>query len=129
VRNTLSESYSGFVRYYALKTMFPWMLDATDTNPLASVTLGSSDGSDYIGSLISAGELKSDFIEMATPARLNQIILSSASNTQATLCFLPTSKGFQKDANTKFDATGGPGDNCKSTTNGPTATDCFWCVK
>lgn len=128
IRNTLSEAYNGFIRYYALKTMFPWQTSVEDTAVMGPVNLFSSAGTQYLGDLTMAGELKSDFVQMAGSTRLAQINLYSPTGNNVWLCFKPGSKGFQKDANTYFDSAGGTADSASCKTYGGTV-DCYWCMK
>lgn len=123
-RNTVSEVYNSMIRYYAIKTEFPW--GATDYGP---ISLDNADAQSYIGEVISAGELKQDFIDLAGTTRLSDIILYSPDENNVTVCFQPTAKSFQIDANTKWTSDGsdltGTSD-CKSEGG---ASDCWWCVK
>lgn len=123
-RNTVEEIYNAMVRFYAIKTKFPWGTDIFDT-----MAANSSDALVYVSDVIEAGELKIDFVQLAGTTRLSGILMTSTDPDQLTVCFEPVSKSFQKDPNTKWSSEGtdqSGGTDCKS--SGGTA-DCFWCVK
>lgn len=123
VRNIVEEFYNASLRYYSTKDRLPWT-DPTDwpsSDPLAEFK------DTYISDLASAGELKSDFYDLATSDRLAKVLLTGDSESLA-VCFRGESKSFQIDPNTKFTATGSlqnPG-YCKSDEG---TNDCYWCIK
>ncbi len=116
VRNTVSEIHGSMIRYYAIKNAMPW--GATTISGTAQSRMAD------INSVISTGELKSDFSTLAGDATLTNIIMIGASDT-LTVCFQPKSKSFRSDNNTKFDSGGGVASACP---NGSSST-CYWCVK
>ncbi len=125
-RNTVSEIYNAMIRFYAIKTEFPWGTDAVDT-----VAMDNATALNYISDIIDAGELKNDFVQLAGTTRLNDILLTSTDKDSLTVCFEPVSKSFQNDPNTKWSSVGsdrseGGGTECKSLGG---TEECFWCVK
>lgn len=119
-RNTVSEFYNAAIRYYSSANTFPWTA-ALSTTQVYSLT-------SELTNIISAGELKTKFVELATSARLKKIYVTSTLGTTNSIavCFMPESKSFQKDSNTMFNADGTTGGTCKSAGG---ATDCYWCVQ
>jgi prepilin-type N-terminal cleavage/methylation domain-containing protein len=128
-RNTVSEVYNAMIRYYAIKTKFPWtVLD--DATTVSSQNLNGADASRYIDEVITSGELKTDFKALAGSTRLDSIIMYAPSADNLTVCFQPASKSFQVDPNTKWTSEGSDYTGttyCKSETGG--THDCWWCVK
>ena len=117
VRNTSEEIYNAAVRYYSLKAKFPWTTAFT-------AQLASTRGTDF-AAMISAGELKTDFMTMAG-ARLTKAYMTGTTDS-IVVCYQPTSKGMQLDENTKWTNAGVLTTGCKSQTGG--TADCFWCLK
>lgn len=131
-RNTTTEIYTATIRYYAAKSSFPWSVDLTSNLANNSFT-DSSTG--YLQLIVNAGELKPQFIQLAGSGNLSKIVLTSTADpvtsarTNVSVCYLPESKSFQNDANTKFQNDGTvvtSGCKSQSTTGG---SDCYWCMK
>lgn len=125
-RNTVSEFYNASIRFYSSANRFPypWWTAGEISAKVGGMTAELSE-------IITAGELKEKFVELATSARLNKIYVTSTADAQGyyssiAVCFMPESKSFQKDSNTMFDAQGITGTDCKSAGG---ATDCYWCVQ
>lgn len=123
-RNTVSEIQQAAIRYYSLKGFLPWS-DATQTPILAS----NATFSTYLNSIVNAGELKSNFVQMAGDA-LNKIYVSYTPES-VTVCFNPSSKSFRTDPATKYDSAGTLAPTYSGNTGcpNPTASTCFWCVQ
>lgn len=117
-RNTVSEFYNSSIRYYAVNNVFPW-----GTVAFGAASSLSSMGAD-ITDLISAGELKDKFIELATPNRLGKIKVYSSAGDHLVVCFRPDSKSFRQDPNTIFNTSGGTIAGCPTS-----GTSCMWCVQ
>ncbi len=120
MRNMISEFYNAAIRYYAMTNQFPW----------GTITIVPGEGlggnQTWITTLITAGELKQKFVELATQNRLNRITVYSPTTSELIVCFQPESKSFQKDPNTIFITTGQTGTDCKATGG---STNCYWCVQ
>jgi len=122
VRNTVSELHGSIIRYYAIKNLMPWQ---------TNITLVASDPQviSYIQDIISTGELKSDFTQLAGN-QLGKITLVGTSES-ITVCFKPESRAFRSDPNTKYlpnfsETTNNP-ENCGDP--GTPSFQCLWCVK
>jgi prepilin-type N-terminal cleavage/methylation domain-containing protein len=121
LRNTVSEFYNANLRYYSTKGVFPW------TSFPASGSIYSSFGSS-VTELVSVGELKTRFWDLAGTGNLNKIYIYSQTSEVMAACFKPESKAFQEDPNTIYDQSGGTTiTNCKS--QGTGGTDCYFCIQ
>lgn len=120
LRNTVSEFYNANLRYYSTKGQFPWSGTAIATT-LNTMT------ADVIAELVSSGELKNRFADLAGTGNLLKIWLYSPTAENLAVCFKPESKAFQIDPNTIYDQTGGQTLTCKSQTS--TGTDCYYCIQ
>lgn len=127
-RNTTTELWNAAVRYYAQKNDFPWTEDLTARNLSDSTMTDSSTG--YLTKIITAGELKPDFIELAGGSNLSKIFLTSTSvagvRENVAVCFRPESKSFQIEKNTQFNSDSALRTDCKSQDS---TADCYWCIK
>jgi prepilin-type N-terminal cleavage/methylation domain-containing protein len=122
LRNTVSEFYNANLRYYSTKGQFPWSGTAEQTS------LNALTG-DVIAELVSSGELKNRFSDLAGTGNLAKIFLYSPTAENLAVCFKPESKAFQIDPNTIYDQTGGTSiTNCKSQTS-VGGTDCYYCIQ
>lgn len=135
VRNTTSEIHSSYIRFYAIKNHMPWCdpSDPTTCADLATPVLASSvDTAAYytpITQVINSGELKADFVTLAGN-QLTKIYISGQVDPtpEVIVCYLPTSKSFQADPNTKFTSAGveEASGTCKSQGG---SQDCYWCIR
>lgn len=127
-RNTLSELYNGALRYYSVRGYFPWNT-ATTTNATSGPVYPNFESS--VSEMVSVGELKNRFQELAGTGNLNRLYIYSATSEQETVCFKPESKSFQAEANTIFDQSGqtssGYGALCKG--GGGTSMTCYYCIQ
>jgi prepilin-type N-terminal cleavage/methylation domain-containing protein len=130
-RNTASELYNSFIRFYASKNAFPWSTDIV-AMPANNFDMTDEASTGHILKVVTAGELKSDFVKLAGSGSLGSIFVTSEADVatgarqNVAVCFLPGSKSFQLQENTKYDSDGQDGTNCKSTDG---ASDCYWCIK
>lgn len=129
-RNTTTEAYNAFIRFYATKNTFPWTTDISAL-PMSDSAMTSAP-SGYLNQVISAGELKPEFIELAGAAGLGKIFVTSTADVggvrqNVSVCFLPESKSFANEANSKFAKDGTVSSGCLATQPGGTA--CYWCIK
>lgn len=128
-RNTVSELYNSMIRYYSVKNAMPWSSDVTALPASNDAMTAASVG--YLTKVIEAGELKPDFIQLAGAGSLQKIFLTSTEDgngvrQNVTVCFLPESKSFSNEANSKYNASGVEGAGCKATGG---ASACYWCIK
>lgn len=130
-RNTVEELYNAAIRYYAAKSVFPWSSDLTAMT-LADPAMTSGTTS-YLQSIILAGELKPEFIQLAGSGNLSKIWMTSTADPvtsarqNVAVCYLPESKSFQNDANTKYLSEGTPQTAGCISLGG--TSQCYWCVK
>jgi len=127
-RNTVSEFYNAGIRYYSINSQFPWAASDQNATPLNSAQA-------YISDIISAGELKDKFIELAGTANLAKIYLTSTGDGSGTslieniaVCFRPESKAFRQDQNSLYDSTGEIDAACDTPAERRTNT-CYWCMR
>ena len=128
-RNTAQEYYNALIRFYAQRsawpTTFPKITPDGTGYPLTTYN--------FITGVIEAGELKSNFLEIASD-QLASIYVARAGESQLLVCFQPKSKSFQKaDKNTKYGTV-----NFSSASTGAVpqtdittcsvASSCYWCV-
>lgn len=122
-RNTTAEFYNANLRYYATKGNFPWGTGSTFTAKSVD-TMGAN-----VTDLISAGELKNRFLDLAGTGNLAKIFVTSTASEHMASCFRPESKSFQIDPNTVYSSDGtAVASGCKSQTS-VGGTDCFFCVQ
>lgn len=133
IRNTTAEIYNAAIRYYASKGEFPWGTDqaASDwpSNAPASMGTMTDDPSGFIVQIISAGELKKDFIQLAGSGNLGKIVLTAPDTTHVNVCFKPDSKAFQNEKNTKYASDGNEITDNTCLSQSPGGTSCLWCIK
>lgn len=111
-----------------MKNSFPWV-----TN-VSGVSLGDGDFTDspsgYLSMIISAGELKPEFIQLAG-GNLNSIFITSTANAgfrqNVSVCFMPGSKSFANEANAKYGVDGNVSSPCLATD--AAGGKCYWCIK
>lgn len=128
LRNTVSEFYNANLRYYSVKAEFPWGTTATE----GRVWTGASPYgfSSSVSELMSVGELKNRFPDLAGTGNLYKIYVNSPTAETVSVCFQPESKSFQEDANTIYLSSGTTSSTtCKSQTTGSAGTDCWFCIQ
>lgn len=124
IRNTTAEFYNANLRYFATRGQFPWGTGTT------FVGRQVNDMGSEITDLISVGELKSQFVQLAQTGNLAKIFTTSTSNEHIAVCFKPESKSFQKDPVNIFASDGTTSSvTCKSQTSGTAGADCYYCVQ
>lgn len=129
-RNTTSEVYNSMIRYYSVKSAFPWTSNIISMGADNAAMTGDTTG--YLSKVIAAGELKPEFIQLAGSGNLAKIFLTSTEDANSVIqavsvCFLPESKSFANEPNAKFTINGGAGTGCPGT--GGTGVGCYWCIK
>lgn len=128
-RNTTSEIYNSMIRYYSVKNNMPWTSNISAMAANTSLMTAASSG--YLRLVISAGELKTEFIDLAGSGNLSKIFLTSTADANnvrqnVSVCFLPESKSFANDSNSVYAADGVASSGCQGTGGG---TACYWCIK
>lgn len=141
IRNTVQEFYNAGIRYYAQRTSWPatWNVPTPASAGQAGAIVSESDMSidavktGVLSPLIEAGELKKNFIDLAS----DQLKGMSMSVQDSTLlvCFQPQSKSFQSaDKNTKFvnpvltNTYAVNTDTSSACSSNGGATACYWCI-
>lgn len=124
LRNTVSEFYNANLRYYSTKGQFYW-------GTAGSAGFAYPSFTDTITELITVGELKARFQELAGTGNLAKIYVNSTSAEHVSTCFKPESKAFQEDLNAIYDSSGVAQDapTCKSQTSGTSGSDCYFCIQ
>jgi len=136
-RDLVNQVQTAVLRYNATTNKMPWA--AWDTDDIAATVLSDASFDDAIQALMDSGEMKTNFNDIYANAKskvyLTYLHPSTAQSLTVRVCYMPDSKSFQVDPNTKyaedgtlFDSTGtATGDAaCKSA--GGTA-NCYWCVQ
>ena len=128
VRNTVSEIHGAIIRYYGIKNYMPWCSDADTCNDPSALPMSDAAGTTIINNIITTGELKSDFGELAGAGTLGKIFITGVNaDATVTVCFAPTAKSFAAHPNSKFSSSGvTPSGSCPT---GNPADNCYWCVK
>lgn len=128
-RNTASEIYNAAIRYYSVKNQFPWggsaAVDVTGQALTDDSFTNASTG--WLTQIITAGELKPDFIQLAGGSLGSIYITSTAIGNvrqNVTVCFAPGSKSFSNDPNSKYDVNGIESAGCPGAVG-----SCYWCLK
>lgn len=137
VRNTVAEIHGAVIRYYAIKNHMPWCSGdpLVCVDPAAPVTAKSLTNVGLTGPLdkvITSGELKADFVSIAG-GQLDKIWVTGVNDPPTiVVCYMPTSKSFTNDPNTKFSKAGVSPSN---STSGPVcpsnvvSDDCWYCIQ
>lgn len=146
-RDLVNQVQTAVLRYFSIKNTFPWCdLDGTNCDDLTTpIKMGALAANAMITAMQDAGELKTDFDTIYDDAKLNQVWLMAEDDVSAVtgqyvmVCYIPTSKAFQADPNTKYtgDSTDGPTGVEDTATEGSTAAcksrngdaTCFWCIR
>lgn len=134
IRNTVSEVQGGAIRFFALKNHMPWCdfsaSPVTCNDPTSAVDLTTLNGAPYntaLDQMITAGELKADFVTLAGGQMEKVFVTGTDDPPTVTVCYEPTSKSFKNDPNTKFDQDGVETTGCLS--QGGNDATCYYCVK
>lgn len=134
MKSLATEFLQANTRYYSNRNALPWFSVAnggancyTGGATLSGVTMNNLTG--CLTTLVSEGELKQGF---SNSPNLSSVSVTNPNPqtggaTDMIVCFMPKSKAQQKDANTRFTATGANGTSCKSSPGG--TNNCYWCAQ
>ncbi len=122
-RDLVNQVQTAIIRYYSVKNEMPWTGNDPNKEALSGGTVTAA-----ITAMIAAGELRSDFMTIQAGKLDKVFVTGSAVDSAAAVCYMPTSKSFQADPNTKYDIAGVLDNGCKSETPAG-AKDCYWCIK
>ncbi len=130
-RDLVNQVQTAVIRYYSVKNNMPWCPDGTNCPADPNKTdLLTAPLTVSITNMVNAGELKSDFTTIQSKNLTKIFVSGSQVNNTVAVCYLPTSKSFLADPNTKFNQDGtlvaNPSTDCKG--NGG-ATTCYWCIQ
>jgi prepilin-type N-terminal cleavage/methylation domain-containing protein len=122
-RRTATELVGALNRYYSVVGSFPW---GNTASTFANVT---SLQNTVLGSLVTAGELKSSFFNaIPSNSTINLIVVSAGTGLEAYSCFLPEAKSGSSDQSSIYSATTGtpaPGGGCP----GGAGSTCYFCAR
>jgi prepilin-type N-terminal cleavage/methylation domain-containing protein len=123
-RNGVQELYNAYVRYYTMYQQFPMGISQT----FAVTSLNTATMTSEISSLVSSGELKSNYLgNVKRQERIFVWYRDTGNVAEHSVCFLPQSKSVRMDPNTVFTVTGTTLGTC--TAHSLTSTNCYWCVR
>lgn len=125
-RNKVSELHGAVIRYYAIKSHMPWCPTGAGcpTDP-SGTNLTTAPMDAAVTGVVDAGELKSNFIQLAGGDTTKIFVTGSEALATVSVCYKPTAKSFINDPNTKYTITGA--DTCAAAD--PTQKTCYWCVQ
>jgi len=136
-RDLVNQVQTAVLRYNATTNKMPWT-DWEDTN-IDAVKLSDASFDTAIQALMDSGEMKTNFNDIYSNAKAKVYVTylypSDTQSLTVRVCYMPDSKSFQVDPNTKyaddgtlFDPSGAAtgASACKSA--GGTA-NCYWCVQ
>lgn len=110
------------ISYYATNARYPWIdEDGEGSNP-SEQPLSSTTIDNAIQAMIESGELNSNFSQVVKPYEDKIFVSYDETTTEVSVCFLPNSKPFKKDANNQYQRDGSA---CTDTTR----NTCHICVK
>lgn len=151
-RDLVSEFQQALIRYYAVKSSFPWLSPANQggKDPYAETLDNTNEGSTGLSAapttgvmipaiplIVASGELVADFTTVQA-SKLGSVYVTANSLTgAAAVCYKPISKSFQSDPNTKYCADGtlpgsqnaGCSSKCISTGVAGNTDLCYWCIE
>lgn len=124
-RNSTREVLGAMQRYFALQGTYPAPYNITGS--LSGDMVAGSDGADVVAALITAGELKTGFLNSLSAAQRAAMYVSKAgggTDGAVSVCFNPVSKGISLETASNKDSAGAPDTSCPSTTGA-----CYWCAQ
>lgn len=133
IRNTTQEYYNAAIRYYAQRSNWPTIWGVSPS--VQQTAFLTADPTKWVYPFIDAGELKSNFTDLAQD-QLSKISVAVI-DSKIMVCFKPEAKSFQAaDKNTKFvDVSFNSSGNAQTdNTAAPTCklfgqtADCYWCI-
>lgn len=133
LRNAVVDVFDAVTRYYGTNGQMPWeVTGATCDVADAAANLGASAPVACIDDLITAGELKQNFVTQLGAGNAARIYmdLTTVDEVSLRVCFSPDSKAIRGEVNTKYAMIGGDIEN----TSGGSCPDvtldtCYWCIQ
>lgn len=123
-RRVTTELVGALNRYFAIAGSMPWGTGATSL-----VNLTSAQGNSLISTLVTAGELKSSFLNAVpagVPLMMTGVVVGGGLEVYS--CFDPESKAGDSDQSSLYSSTSPPisGGGCPATGVGMT---CYFCAR
>jgi prepilin-type N-terminal cleavage/methylation domain-containing protein len=131
-RDLVNQVQTAVLRYYATTSEMPWTTAAT----FEAQILSGTDLAEGIGNMIKAGEMKSNFEDIYS-TKYDEVFVTyipgneigmTAQSVTVKVCYVPQSKSFQVEKNTKYTKAGIEVDDASCMSQGGT-TPCAWCVQ
>lgn len=110
------------ISYYASNASYPWIDENGQGTDPDGEELDSTMIEAAVDRMITSGELNSNFSSVVEPYAKKIFVSYDDTTTEVSVCFLPNSKPFKKDANNKYTQNG---EDCTDTTK----NTCYICVK
>jgi len=136
-RDLVNQVQTAVLRYNATTNKLPWT-GWEDANKDA-VKLSDASFDSAIQALMDSGEMKTNFNEIYANAKSKvYVTYLSPSTTQSLtvrVCYMPDSKSFQVDPNTKYAANGelfnpdGTATGANACKSAGGSANCYWCVQ
>ena len=135
-RDLVNQVQTAVLRYNATTNKMPWADWDVAAGDFTSVPLSDASFDDAIQALMDSGEMKTNFNEIYSNAKAKVFVTYLHPDVSQSLtvrvCYMPDSKSFQVDPNTKYNQDGTVNEEtgeaaCKSTTGG--GANCYWCVQ
>jgi prepilin-type N-terminal cleavage/methylation domain-containing protein len=129
-RDIVNQVQTAVIRYYSVKNTMPWDVGSEPSSTaLNAVPMSGATGA--IQRMIDAGELRSDFPTIQSSNLTKVFVTGSIALNTVSVCYMPQSKSFKNDLNTKYSQAGvlvAVAPLCIGQTGG-TRTDCYWCIQ
>lgn len=133
VRDLVNQVQTAVLRYNATTNKMPWA--DWETTDIGATQLSDATFTDAIQALIDSGEMKSNFNDIYSGS-LSKVYVtylhpSPTQSLTVRVCYMPDSKSFQVDPNTKYNQDGTINEDtgtaaCKANSG---TTNCYWCVQ
>lgn len=133
-RDLVNQVQTAVLRYNATTNRIPWA--DWQTANLGPIQLSDPSLDSAVQALMDSGEMKTNFNDIYANSKskiwITYLFPSTTQSLTVRVCYMPDSKSFQVEPNTKYNQDGttqvGVGAAaCKSVTGG--AQNCYWCVQ
>jgi prepilin-type N-terminal cleavage/methylation domain-containing protein len=128
IRNSVTEFHNASIRFFAIKGELPWGLGlGTAGNQIEALDITNETVA--IDQVIALGELKTNFTSILSQADQERILVSSTAYDDVTVCFMPESKSFRGDPNSKYSENGTEVTDGSCLSQNADGDPCYWCVR
>ncbi len=133
-RDLVNQVQTAVLRYNATTNRIPWT--NWETENLGPIQLSDASLDSAIQALMDSGEMKTNFNDIYANSKskvwLTYLYPSTTQSLTVRVCYMPDSKSFQVEPNTKYNQdgtvqTGVGAAACKSVSGG--GANCYWCVQ